>query len=101
MKIVLVNYRYFISGGPERYMFNIKQLLEDAGHEVIPFSVKHNQNIDSTYEKYFLSSIGKGDEVYFSDLQKNKKTINDMWKGLSRMIYSPEAKKVLRNFLKK
>lgn len=100
MKIVLVNYRYFISGGPERYMFNIKQLLEDAGHEVIPFSVKHNQNIDSTYEKYFLSSIGKGDEVYFSDLQKNKKTINDMWKGLSRMIYSPEAKKSFKKLLK-
>ena len=22
MKIILVNYRYFISGGPERYYFN-------------------------------------------------------------------------------
>lgn len=33
MKIVLVNYRYFFSGGPERYMFNIKQLLEEEGHD--------------------------------------------------------------------
>lgn len=28
MKIVLVNYRYFISGGPERYFFNIKEEFE-------------------------------------------------------------------------
>lgn len=33
MKIALVNYRYFISGGPERYLFNIKSLLEARGHE--------------------------------------------------------------------
>ena len=58
MKIILVNYRYFFSGGPERYMFNIKQLLEDVGHEVIPFSVKHNRNAKTPYEKYFLSPIG-------------------------------------------
>ena len=66
MKIVLVNYRYFFAGGPERYLFNIKQLLEDAGHEIIPFSVKHKQNVATPYEKYFLSPIGNGDEIYFS-----------------------------------
>ncbi len=40
MRIALVNYRYFISGGPERYLFNIKEILERNGHEVIPFSIK-------------------------------------------------------------
>ena len=39
MRILLVNYRYFISGGPEKYMFNIKTMLENQGHEVIPFSI--------------------------------------------------------------
>ena len=28
MRILLVNYRYFISGGPEKYLFNIKKMLE-------------------------------------------------------------------------
>lgn len=37
MKIILANYRYYVSGGPEIYMFNVKRLLEDAGHTVIPF----------------------------------------------------------------
>ena len=35
MKIALVNYRYFISGGPERYYFNIKEILERARYEVV------------------------------------------------------------------
>jgi glycosyltransferase involved in cell wall biosynthesis len=100
MKIVLVNYRYFFSGGPERYMFNIIELLEKEGHEVIPFSVKHNRNVKTPYEKYFLSPVGSGDEVYFGDLQKNKKKIRDQWTGLTRMIYSFEAKKYFKCLLK-
>lgn len=100
MRIVLVNYRYFFSGGPERYMFNIKQLLEERGHEVIPFSVKHNRNVETPYEKYFLSPIGSGDEVYFSDVQKGRNTLRDMWKGFSRMTYSYEAKRCFKRLLR-
>ena len=62
-------------------MFNIKQLLEDEGHEVIPFSVKHNKNVATPYEEYFLSSIGSGDEVYFSDVAKKRKNIQEQWKA--------------------
>lgn len=80
-------------------MFNIKQLLEAKGHEVIPFSVKHNKNVETPYEKYFLSPIGTGDEVYFSDVQKQKNTLKDQWKGLTRMIYSYEAKKCFKKLL--
>ena len=32
MKIILVNYRYFISGGPERYYFNIKEMKRSLDH---------------------------------------------------------------------
>ena len=53
MRILLVNYRYFISGGPEKYMFNIKKMLEDNGHEVIPFSIKHERTItDDLVDKW-------------------------------------------------
>lgn len=100
MKIVLVNYRYFISGGPERYMFNIKQLLENAGHEVIPFSIKHKKNVHTPYEKYFLSPVGSGHEIYFSDVAKKSKKITELWKGLTRMVYSREAKSCFKRLLK-
>lgn len=99
MKIILVNYRYFFAGGPERYMFNIKQLLEDAGHEVIPFSVKHKKNVATPYEKYFISQIGNGDEIYFSNI-KQKRSLIDQWKGLTRMIYSFEAKSCFKRLLR-
>lgn len=68
MKIVLVNYRYFISGGPERYFFNIKEMLERNGHKVIPFSVKSSRNLPSDYERYFLDVVD--DEVYFAQSKK-------------------------------
>ena len=42
MRILLVNYRYFISGGPEKYMFNLMQIMREHGHEVIPFSIHSN-----------------------------------------------------------
>ena len=63
MRILLVNYRYFISGGPEKYMFNIKKMLEDHGHEVIPFSIHSNKNVKTEYDywqefQYFLYKNG-------------------------------------------
>jgi len=98
MKIIIVNYRYFISGGPERYLFNIKDLLERNGHTVIPFSIKSQHNQPTEYEKFFLSPIGKGKEVYFNEY--NKRDIRTVGKAFSRMFYSFEAKKKLDALIK-
>lgn len=96
MKIILVNYRYFISGGPERYYFNIKEILEQHGHEVIPFSVKSKRNLPNNYEKYFLDIVD--DEVYFA--QAKKKTPRMILKSFTRMFYSFEAKRKFKQLLK-
>ncbi|MGZ8559054.1 MAG: glycosyltransferase family 4 protein [Chitinophagaceae bacterium] len=98
MKIIIVNYRYFISGGPERYLFNIKDLLEKNGHVVIPFSVKNSHNQPSEYENYFLSPIGEGKEVYFNEYDKSD--VKTMLKTFSRMFYSFEAKRKLSDLIK-
>src|SRR5574344_1191774 len=94
MIIVLVNYRYFISGGPERYYFNIKEILEKNGHKVIPFSIKNSRNFDTEYEEYFLDAID--DEVYFAN---EKKSIGKMIKSFTRMFYSLEAKRKFKRLL--
>lgn len=99
MKIVLVNYRYFFSGGPERYLFNIKQVLEENGHIVIPFSIKHKLNAKTEFETEFLTPIGTGEEIYFSDIRK--KSFSSMWKGFERMVYSYESYKTFKKFLQK
>lgn len=72
MRILLVNYRYFISGGPEKYMFNIKKMLEDNGHEVIPFSIHSNKNVETEYSKYFVEPIGSRDATYFEECTMKK-----------------------------
>jgi glycosyltransferase involved in cell wall biosynthesis len=98
LKIIIVNYRYFISGGPERYLFNITGLLEKNGHEIIPFSVKNKLNRPSRYENYFLNPIGGDNEVYFSEYKKTN--IKTILKSFSRMFYSLEAKRKLSQLIK-
>lgn len=95
MKIILVNYRYFISGGPERYYFNIKEILEKHGHEVIPFSVKSKRNLPNDYEKYFLDIVD--DDVYFA--RAKKKTPKMILKSFTRMFYSLEAKRKMKQLI--
>jgi glycosyltransferase involved in cell wall biosynthesis len=97
MRILLINYRYFISGGPERYMFNIKELLENHGHEVIPFSIKHNKNQYSEYSNYFMDAVGSGDEVYADEYVRDLKTST---KVIGRIIYSFEAKNRLKKLIR-
>lgn len=98
MKIIIVNYRYFVSGGPERYLFNVIDLLEKNGHEVIPFSIKNKLNKPSKYEHYFLDPVGEGEEVYFSEYKKTN--IKTVARSFSRMFYSFEAKKKLDSLIK-
>ena len=93
MRILLINYRYFVSGGPERYMFNIKKELEARGHEVIPFSIHSNKNVETPYSKYFVEPIGDRDAVYFEECKKTPRVILQM---LSRSIYSPEVKRAIQ-----
>lgn len=97
MRVLLVNYRYFISGGPEKYMFNIKRLLEKNGHEVIPFSVHSNKNEPTEYSKYFVEPIGSRDATYYDEVKKSPRVI---WQLLSRSIYSLEVKKAIKKEIK-
>jgi len=98
LKIILVNYRYFISGGPERYMFNVKELLESHGAKVVPFSIKHNLNRPTEYDSYFLDPIGKGNEVYFSEYKINN--LKSILQSFGRLFYSFEARKKLSKLIK-
>lgn len=92
MRILLVNYRYFISGGPEKYMFHIKELLEENGHEVIPFSIHSNKNVKTIYSKYFVEPIGSRNATYFEEVKKTPKSI---WKMITRSVYSIEVEKAI------
>jgi len=96
MKIVICNYRYFVSGGPERYMFSLMDLLRRKGHEIIPFSVAYANNQKSDYSAYFVTPPGSADQVYFKEMkltpaQKVTTAIN--------AVYSTEAKSKLETLI--
>lgn len=93
MRILIVNYRYFISGGPEKYMFNIKRLLEEKGHEVIPFSIHSDKNMPTPYSKYFVEPIGGRGVTYYDEYKKTPETILKM---ITRSVYSPEVKRAVQ-----
>lgn len=56
MKIVLAHYKFYVQGGPERYMFKFIDLANKHGCEVIPFSIKYPMNNPTKYDKYFVES---------------------------------------------
>lgn len=89
---MLANYRYFVSGGPERYLFSIKSQLETKGHVVVPFSVDLARNESTVYSKYFVSPIGSRDEIYFSD---HKMSFLTVLKSLDRLFYSKEVERAV------
>lgn len=98
MNILLTNYRYFVSGGPERYLFNAKELFEEKGHKVIPFSVKHPRNLPSEYSHYFLSALTDSEEaVTFRQL---KLTPKNLIKLIDRTFLSVEARGRMKRLLR-
>lgn len=97
MKVLIVHYRYFISGGPERYLFNVKKALEDRGHEVIPFSIHNSKNVETVYEKYFVDNIGKSDEVFVNKYPRTLQTYIDL---IGREFYSFKVYRALEKLVK-
>lgn len=97
MNILLTNYRYFLSGGPERYLFNVKDLLESRGHEVVPFSVKHPRNDPTPYSEYFLSALTDDPEaVAFREF---KLTPANLARLVDRTFLSIEARRNIQKLL--
>ncbi len=88
MNILIINSRYFVSGGPERYMFNLTELLTAKGHEVIPFSIRYPANQSSPYERYFVSPLSRPDAVYF---REHSSDFRSLVKTLQRTFYSQEV----------
>jgi len=80
MKILLVNKYYYLRSGTERYLFNLKQLLETEGHLVEVFSMYHPLNVPATYSEFFVPAIDFPNASF-----------RDKLASVSRVIWSPGA----------
>lgn len=97
MRIIIANYRYFIAGGPERYMFKFMEVAEKNGVECIPFSVDYAMNVETKYSKYFVSPRGNREDIMYADI---KMTPHNILKMLNCTIYNFEAEKKLRKMIR-
>ncbi len=96
MRILLINHRYGKVGGPERYLFNLKALLESKHHEVIPFSINYPINEPSDYSNYFASPLSDDASLYF---RKQTWNVNSVIKTLERNFYSREVEEKLTTLI--
>lgn len=96
MKILFVNYAHFITGGSERYLFNIVEKVKEHGHEIIHFSMTSNDNYECTEKEYFASPINTTGNFFFEKNADLKSKI----KNISRLFYSREVESKLDKLIK-
>jgi glycosyltransferase involved in cell wall biosynthesis len=92
MKILLANYRYFVSGGPERYMFNVSEALTHIGHEIIPCSIHYSRNRTTPYASYFVEPLGTRNEVTYQEQKFSPRTY---WRTVKRLFFDPEVEQAV------
>ena len=94
MKIIVANYRYFVAGGPEKYMFKFMDAAKERKIEIIPFSVSNPQNEPSKYNKYFAKPRTR--ELMYSDIKHSLRN----YFGLARAtIWNYEAASKLKKLI--
>lgn len=84
MKILMVHKFYYVEGGAERYMFNLSELLQRSGHQVIPFAMHHPRNLETPFSKYFVDYFEPDKEL------ASLGPVNGA-KAAARVIYNNQA----------
>jgi glycosyltransferase involved in cell wall biosynthesis len=88
LKALFLNKFFFLRGGAERVFFEEMSLLRSNGHEVIPFSRKHPNNIPSEYDMYFADVLNLTSHFSLAS------TLTAL-----EIIYSFNVKKSLKNLI--
>jgi len=70
-------------------MFNVSEILKSKGHNVAYFSMKHEKNRISEWNKYFVENV---------DYNK-KHSLNEQIKIFKNTLYSREAEKKILKLL--
>ena len=92
MTILQAHKFYWRRDGASNYALDLSFLLEERGHRVIPFTMKHPSNLKSPYEKFFVSRMELGDA--------SKLSLGQKIRYAERMFYSFEAKRQMQELLK-
>jgi glycosyltransferase involved in cell wall biosynthesis len=94
MKIVVVNRNYFMTGGPERYLFSLMENMPQ--HRFIPFSVDFEQNRATPYRKYFIAPPSGSGSVYYREFRMS---LIEKCCYAANSVYHMEAKRKLEELI--
>ena len=92
MRILMVQTYHYYRGGDSTYMFNLTRLLEEHGHEVIPFAMQHPRNLETKWSSYFA------DEIDFPKLLAEKSPRSAL-KVLTTSTYNRQARACLTRLI--
>ena len=81
--LLSVNNYYYYRGGAETVFLEHNKLLEAAGWNVVPFSMRHPKNLPSEWSEYFIDELELGGS--YGVLGKLRR--------VSKVIYSLEARR--------
>jgi glycosyltransferase involved in cell wall biosynthesis len=88
MKVLLVNWSWYPTGGDWTYVNNIKTLYEMKGYDVVGLSTVNEKNIENGTPTYFIDSPD------YKSLNKNKSIANGV-KAVKNSIVSGKALKAI------
>lgn len=89
MRILEINKFYNAKRGADKHFLDLIALLKAGGHQVADFSMRQNDDENSSWRQYFLSPVG----------YSNSFTLWERIKGATRMFYSFEAAKKINAIL--
>ena len=89
----MVNKFFYNFGGTEQVFFELSNILEKNGHQVIPFSMQDKKNKKTDFEKYFPTNLNYKKSSIFYKIEKFPKII-------SRVIYSPESRRKITRLIR-
>lgn len=72
---------YRLAGGADKYFLDICDLMENNGHQIIPFAMKDKDNLPSPFTKYFAPNVKYENSSIFT-----------LAKSLRSFVYSTEAR---------
>lgn len=81
MRVLQINKYHYLRGGAERYYFEATRLLERAGHDVIPLSMKSERNEPADGAGHFLPEID----------YRRRRSLATRFREAAKVIWNREA----------
>jgi len=92
MKVLIINWSWYPTGGDWTYIYNLIKLYQQNNVEVLHFSTKNIKNVESNYESYFVKSVdykeanGKSDLKTLIGVARNSIVNEHAIRNLTRLL---------------